>query len=132
GSPESSSVVSFDVPRGLLQPGANLVTFEASQRHRTDCSISSTYELWSEIDPAKTYLSFVGQDATKLSSADAIRAIGVDDAGRTQFNMLVPALAQPGTTRPLLRLSQGLSMLSGMPNETFSFSTDGLPPSGPG
>ncbi|MDK4738151.1 cellulose biosynthesis cyclic di-GMP-binding regulatory protein BcsB [Rhizobium sp. CNPSo 3464] len=132
GSPDSASSISFDIPRGLLQPGANLVTFEATQRHRTDCNIQSTYELWSDIDPAKTYLSFSEQDAQRLSSTDAIRAIGVDGAGKTEFNLVVPALAQPGTTKPLMRLAQGLSLLSGMPNETFSFSTDTLPPPGPG
>ncbi|PST62300.1 cellulose synthase BcsB subunit [Rhizobium sp. SEMIA4064] len=132
GSPDNASSISFDIPRGLLQPGANLVTFEATQRHRTDCNIQSTYELWSDIDPAKTYLSFGEQAAQRLSSTDAIRAIGVDGAGKTEFNLVVPALAQPGTTKPLLRLAQGLSLLSGMPNETFSFSTDSLPPPGPG
>ncbi len=132
GSSDNESDVSFDVPRGLLQPGANLLTFEVTQRHRTDCDIPSTYELWSDIDPAKTYLSFAGSEAEKLSTTDAIRAIGVDEAGRTQFNLVVPALAQPGTTKPLMRLAQGLALLSGMPNETFSFSGDTLPPAGPG
>lgn len=132
GSPDSPSTISFDVPRGLLQPGANVVTFEATQRHRTDCDIQSTYELWSDIDPAGTYLSFAEEDAQKLSSTDAIRAIGVDGAGKTEFNLVVPALAQPGTTKPLLRLAQGLSILSGMPNETFSFGTESLPPPAPG
>lgn len=132
GSPDSQSSVSFDVPRGLLQPGANLLTFETNQRHRTDCSIQSTYELWSNIDPSQTYFSFAGQDAAKLSSTDAIRAIGVDGAGKTEFDLLVPALEQPGTTKPLLRLTQGLSVLSGMPNQTFSFSTDRVPAGGAG
>jgi len=132
GSPDSVSDVSFDIPRGLLQPGANLLTFEATQRHRTDCDIQSTYELWSDVDPEKTYLSFTGREAEKLSTTDAIRAIGVDGAGKTQYNIVVPALAQPGTTKPLLRLAQGLSLLSGMPNETFSFGTDGVPAAGPG
>ncbi|MBM7046484.1 cellulose biosynthesis cyclic di-GMP-binding regulatory protein BcsB [Rhizobium lusitanum] len=132
GSPDSVSDVSFDIPRGLLQPGANLLTFEATQRHRTDCDIQSTYELWSDVDPEKTYLSFTGREAEKLSTTDAIRAIGVDGAGKTQYNIVVPALAQPGTTKPLLRLAQGLSLLSGMPNETFSFGTDAIPPAGPG
>ncbi|RUM21198.1 cellulose biosynthesis cyclic di-GMP-binding regulatory protein BcsB [Rhizobium vallis] len=132
GSPDGSSAVKFEVPSGLLQPGANLVTFEADQRHRTDCSIQSTYELWSNIDPAGTYLSFAGSDAAQLSSADAIRAIGVDGAGKTEFDIVVPALEQPGTTGPLLRLSQGLSVLSSMPNQIFAFSTDSLPTAGPG
>ncbi|TAX76073.1 cellulose biosynthesis cyclic di-GMP-binding regulatory protein BcsB [Rhizobium ruizarguesonis] len=132
GSPYGPSTVTFEVPPGLLQPGANLVTFEADQRHRTDCSIQSTYELWSNIDPAGTYLSFAGRDAAPLASADAIRAIGVDGAGKTEFDIVVPALEQPGTTKPLLRLAQGLSVLSSMPNQIFAFSTASLPAGGPG
>lgn len=132
GSPDGSSMVTFQVPVGLLQPGANLVTFEVNQRHRTDCNIQSTYELWSNIDPAGTYLSFAGKDVAQLSSADAIRAIGVDGAGKTEFDIAVPALEQPGTTKPLLRLTQGLSVLSGMPNQIFAFSSGSLPAAGPG
>ncbi|MFS8144632.1 cellulose biosynthesis cyclic di-GMP-binding regulatory protein BcsB [Rhizobium sp. BR 249] len=132
GSPDGSTAVTFEIPSGLLQPGANLVTFEAVQRHRTDCSIQSTYELWSNIDPAGTYLSFAGKDAAQLSSADAIRAIGVDSGGKTEFDIVVPALEQPGTTKPLLRLAQGLSVLSSMPNQVFAFATDSLPAAGPG
>ncbi|MGR9142071.1 cellulose biosynthesis cyclic di-GMP-binding regulatory protein BcsB [Rhizobium leguminosarum] len=132
GSPDGPSTVTFEVPTGLLQPGANLVTFEAGQRHRTDCSIQSTYELWSNIDPAGTYLSFAGMDVAQLASADAIRAIGVDGAGKTEFDIVVPALEQPGTTKPLLRLAQGLSVLSSMPNQIFAFSTASLPAAGPG
>ncbi|SCB60072.1 cellulose synthase subunit [Rhizobium aethiopicum] len=131
-SADGTSAVTFEVPSGLLQPGANLVTFQAEQRHRTDCSIQSTYELWSNIDPAGTYLSFAGGNAAELSSADAIRAIGVDGAGRTEFDIVVPALEQPGTTMPLLRLAQGLSVLSSMPNQVFAFSTTSLPAAGPG
>lgn len=132
GSPDGPTAVTFEIPSGLLQPGANLVTFEAVQRHRTDCSIQSTYELWSNIDPAGTYLSFAGKDAAQLSSADAIRAIGVDSAGKTEFDIVVPALEQPGTTKPLLRLAQGLSVLSSMPTQVFAFASDSLPAAGPG
>ena len=132
GSSDNESDISFDIPRGLLQPGANLLTFEATQRHRVDCDIASTYELWSDIDPARTYLSFAGRDAEKLSTTDAIRAIGVDGIGKTQFNLVVPALAQPETTKPILHLAQGLALLSGMPNQAFSFDTDALPAPGPG
>ncbi|WP_245306945.1 MULTISPECIES: cellulose biosynthesis cyclic di-GMP-binding regulatory protein BcsB [unclassified Rhizobium] len=131
-SSDAPSNVTFDVPPGLLQPGANLFAIEAIQRHRTDCTIQSTYELWTDIDPAKTYLAFDGQEAGRFSSTDAIRAIGVDETGRTQINFVVPALEQPGTTKPLLRLAQGLAVLSGMPNETFSFTTDALPQTGAG
>jgi hypothetical protein len=132
GSPDGPTNVSFPVPPRLLQPGANLLTIEATHRHRTDCTVQSTYELWTDIAPSETFLKFAGQEAAKFSSTDAIRAVGVDGAGGTEFNFAVPALEQPGTTKPLLRLAQGLSVLSGMPNQTFSFTTDSLPASSPG
>ncbi|MGO7917483.1 hypothetical protein ACC702_39805, partial [Rhizobium ruizarguesonis] len=53
-------------------------------------------------------------------------------AGKTEFDIVVPALEQPGTTKPLLRLAQGLSVLSSMPNQIFAFSTASLPAGGPG
>lgn len=132
GSSDAPTSVSFDVPTGLLQPGANLLTFEATQRHRTDCTVQSTYELWTDIDPAKTYLSFSGPGVADFSNTDAIRAIGVDEAGRTRFNLVVPALEQPGTTKPLLRLAQGLAVLSGMPNTALSFTSGTMPQDGAG
>jgi hypothetical protein len=131
-SADNPSELSFDIPANLLQPGSNLIGFGAEQRHRTDCNIESTYELWTDIDPKRTYLSFGGSAAATSTSADGVRAIGVDEKGETEFDFVVPALAQPGTTKPLLRLSQGLAVLSGMPNQSFSFQTRGLPEMAPG
>ncbi|MGE7370586.1 cellulose biosynthesis cyclic di-GMP-binding regulatory protein BcsB [Neorhizobium sp. NPDC001467] len=124
--------ISFAVPPGLLQQGVNTISLRAEQRHRTDCSIASTYELWSNIDPARTYLDFNSPLARRLSSTDAIRAVGVDEAGMTTFNMVVPSLDQPGTLKPILRLTQGLAILSGMPSQRFDFQTDRLAASASG
>ncbi len=85
GSPDSPSAVSFEVPPGLLQPGANLITFEANQRHRTDCSIDSTYELWSNIDPAGTYLSFAGRDAGFPARMRSAPSASMGPAGRNSI-----------------------------------------------
>jgi hypothetical protein len=131
-SPDHTSELSFDIPANLLQPGSNLIGFQAEQRHRTDCSVESTYELWADVDPSRTYLSFGGSGVATFSSADGVRAIGVNEKGATEFNFVVPSLAQPDTTKPLMRLSQGLAVLSGMPNQSFSFQTVGLPEMAPG
>lgn len=47
------------VPPGVLSAGFNSVRFVASQRHRVDCSVAATYELWTEI--ATNQSGFVGQ-----------------------------------------------------------------------
>ncbi|QRM57703.1 cellulose biosynthesis cyclic di-GMP-binding regulatory protein BcsB [Sinorhizobium sp. BG8] len=130
-SSDKVSQRSYDIPKGLLRPGSNKITFRAEHRHRTDCSIQSTYDLWSEIIPAQSYISFDPNSPPSLSSIDDVRAIGVNERGQTQFNVVVPKLEQPSTAAPLLRLTQGLAMLASMPNQSFSFSTD-LPIATPG
>lgn len=42
--------VAFDVPPGLLARGVNAVRVGVVQRHRVDCSVAASYELWTQID----------------------------------------------------------------------------------
>ncbi|GEO87011.1 MULTISPECIES: cellulose biosynthesis cyclic di-GMP-binding regulatory protein BcsB [Alphaproteobacteria] len=132
GSPDAVSTIPFTIPPNLLQPGTNLLTLQSDLRHRTDCSIDSTYELWANVDATATYLSFDTADKFALPGTDAIRAVGLDQTGATQFDLVVPALEQSGTTQPLLRLVQGLALLSGMPGQRYSFTTASTPPDGQG
>ncbi|AWN34409.1 cellulose biosynthesis cyclic di-GMP-binding regulatory protein BcsB [Methylobacterium radiodurans] len=55
-APGAVKVVEFAIPEGLLKAGYNAVTLGASQRHRVDCSIEATYELWTQIDPSRSGL----------------------------------------------------------------------------
>lgn len=120
GSAEGVAEFNLTVPKGLLKPGANLVRLSASQRHRTDCSVQSTYELWSNISAEKTYLDFDGSRAGIFNGIDDIRAAGVDEKGLTQFNLVVPAMERPAATLPLMRLAQGLAVLANMPSQSVT------------
>ncbi|MEK1933913.1 MAG: cellulose biosynthesis cyclic di-GMP-binding regulatory protein BcsB [Pararhizobium sp.] len=131
-SADTVSDLSFNLPKDLLKPGSNLIRLRADQRHRTDCTIESTYQLWSNVDAERTYLNFSGSDAQGLESLDDIRAIGVDDSGLTRFNFVVPALEQPSATIPLMRLAQGLAVFADMPNQSFTFNTHGMARTKPG
>lgn len=123
-SAEGISELNLTIPKGLLKPGSNLVRLRAEQRHRTDCTIQSTYELWTNINSEKTYLNFDGNVANILSDTlDDIRAIGADEQGLTQFNLVVPALERPSATSPLMRLSQGLAVLANMPSQSITIET---------
>lgn len=119
--------VMVDVPAGLLRSGANTFSIRAQQRHRTDCTIESTYELWTNIDPAKTYLAFDLQAATgsqayaaRFAGNEDIASIGVNAKGNTQFHIVAPALGNGSNGTSLLDLSQALAILGGMPNQSFS------------
>jgi hypothetical protein len=119
-SAEGVSELSLAVPEGLLKPGANLIRLRATQRHRTDCTIQSTYELWSNIKSENTYLNFDGRAASLLAAIDDIRAVGFDDKGLTQFNLVAPGLERPSSSGPLMRLAQGLAVLANMPSQSVT------------
>lgn len=120
-SPDQISDRVLDIPAGVLKAGINFVRFRADQRHRTDCTIESTFELWTDIDPQRTFLTFGASGTNRLSRLDDIRAVGVDEEGNTRFRLIVPALDQLGATDMLMRLTQGLALMGGMPNQSFTF-----------
>ncbi|TNB49209.1 cellulose biosynthesis cyclic di-GMP-binding regulatory protein BcsB [Martelella lutilitoris] len=121
-SSERKSDMRFDVPDGVLKPGYNIVSFKVKQRHRTDCDLESTYDLWTDIDPERTFLMFDNPDAGLMSTTDDIRAVGVDALGRTQFHIVAPGLSDTIAADPLLELAQGLALLADMPNTYFTYS----------
>ncbi len=116
--------VLVDIPAGLLRTGANTLTISAHQRHRTDCTIESTYDLWTNLDPAKTYLAFDLSDnrnkTERFIGSEDIIAIGVNSEGNTHFHIVAPALDNSEHGTSLLNLSQALAILGGMPNQSFS------------
>ncbi|MFB9950127.1 cellulose biosynthesis cyclic di-GMP-binding regulatory protein BcsB [Rhizobium puerariae] len=120
-SPDRASDRVVDIPAGALKAGVNLIRFRADQRHRTDCTIESTFELWTDIDPRRTFLSFATAGMNRFSRLDDIRAVGADNEGNTRFRLIVPALDQLGATDVLMRLAQGLALMGGMPNQSFTF-----------
>lgn len=124
--------VKVAVPAGLLQPGGNRIRMLAVQRHRTDCDIRSTYDLWTEIDPAQTFLLVDGHRTTPDSIQESVRAIGVDATGHSQFQIWMPALGQTNAASAVLRLSQGLALMAAMPNLSFHFSATDTPTPGRG
>nr|WP_281354596.1 cellulose biosynthesis cyclic di-GMP-binding regulatory protein BcsB [Aurantimonas aggregata] len=131
-SPEGVKQLKATIPAGLLLPGANDVRFATSLRHRTDCTISSTYEIWADIDPAQTYIEFAAADASQLRRTEDIGAVGADALGRTRFHIYVP----PGDISPvadtIIRLSEGLALLASMPNQTIDVVRDVVPVPGDG
>lgn len=48
--------LAFDLPAGTLARGFNRIDIAVAQRHRVDCAVPATYELWTQIDPETTGL----------------------------------------------------------------------------
>ncbi len=120
-APAGAKSVRWTIPAGLLRPGKNDFELVASHRHRTDCDIRSTYDLWTEIDGSGSFIEFAPSLKPGNSAAEAIQTLGPDPEGRTEFQMIVPSIGPLEELEPLLRLSQGLAVMSGMPNPQFAY-----------
>jgi hypothetical protein len=131
-SSDSPSDMVVSIPANVLHAGLNDIVMSAVQRHRTDCTVESTYELWTQIETGKTYLSFDGPDAGRWKRIEDVRAIGVNENGATAFNLIVPSMGQTISTSPAVRLGESLALMANMPNQSFNVSEAGAPASKPG
>ena len=122
-SPDAEGNVTMTIPPGALQAGANMVSLGVQQRHRTDCTIQSTYDLWTEVSPSSTYISFNTDVGSQFDIIDDIQATGADPAGLTAIEIVAPGLANPVSAQPLLKLAQALALRTQMPNQSITFRT---------
>ena len=131
-APDGVVDISTALPADVLRPGANTIRFETDLRHRTDCTIQSTYDLWVDIDPEKTFFSFQNEDAALLRRLDDVRAIGLDAKAKTAFNIVVPGGDIGPASAPLIRLSESLALIANMPNQRIAVTQQSLPDSADG
>lgn len=124
--------VETPIQRGVLRPGANLIRIDVVQRHRTDCAVSATYELWTEINNENTGISFTGGRPPLSGGLDDLAAVGVDQYGITPIRIVTPGPIEGGGSTRVLRAVQGLAVRGQYPNPaiTMGESTSGPTPKG--
>jgi len=115
-SPQSSQIIRATIPAGLLRAGANRVDISTVSRHRTDCSIASTYELWTQIDPASAVIRFEGANLDRLTRLDEIAAIGFDSTGLTTVRLYAPGIARPDVSAAAMELVQEIALALRVPS----------------
>ena len=106
-SPNAVKTVLFEVPPGLLVTGWNAVELEVSQRHRVDCGMASTYELWTQINAART--GFVGAPP-QLATISDLPALPTDEGGATRLHLLLPKDPSPVDLGRAVRLIEQVSL----------------------
>lgn len=133
-SSDGFTTASADIPANALQPGANVVRFQAIQRHRTDCSIQSTYELWTDIDSEATRLSFPGAVRSDLApqTLEDLPAVGYDAAGRTTIHIVTSRAEDTALATAIVKLSQALALFGRYPNPSVVVSEGKGEPDGIG
>ncbi|PWB95534.1 cellulose biosynthesis cyclic di-GMP-binding regulatory protein BcsB [Methylosinus sporium] len=99
----------FDIPPGVMRPGFNSVRIATSQRHRVDCSLEATYELWTQIDPTETGLVLPEDDPGVVSLSD-LGALPPDEQGALPIRAVLGANAKPLEIERMLRAAQAISL----------------------
>jgi hypothetical protein len=112
----------------LLRPGLNQVRLRAVQRHRVDCSMEATYELWTEIDP---HLSgFRPYRANRPNDFANLRTIGRNDDGLTDLRLVLPENAGAEALNRAAPLVQTMALA--LNRDDILVSVAETPGSGPG
>ncbi len=88
-SPSDPEAQSFPVSPAFLRVGTNQMELRAIQRHRVDCSMEATYELWTDIDHAAS--GFRPRSPSTFTSFSQLRGIGRTNQGLTDLRLIVPA-----------------------------------------
>ena len=105
--------VDVELPRGLLEPGYNAVRVSVEQRHRVDCSLEATYELWTQLDPAQSGLAFPGLADQPIVSLDDLAALSPDASGAVPIRAILQKNADPATIDLTMRAIQAVALRGG-------------------
>lgn len=122
-SSETVATRHVPVPADLLRPGRNEIGFSAVHRHRTDCSLESTFELWTELAAGDTFLAFADATAGELTSQDELSAVGGNANGKSRIAIVAPSLARLDIASDVMRLAQALSRHINTPDIEISVET---------
>ncbi len=107
---QSVKTVVFDIPPGLMRAGFNSIRITAEQRHRVDCSLEATQELWTQIDPTQTGLILDEADAT-IDAISDLGALPADAQGALPIRAVTPANPTSRDIERLLRVVQLISII---------------------
>ncbi|QKV18520.1 cellulose biosynthesis cyclic di-GMP-binding regulatory protein BcsB [Oricola thermophila] len=121
--------IELPVKPGIIQPGFNAVTFLVDQFHRVDCSVVATYELWTQIDPARSGFAFSATPGNRSDFAD-LAAVARAVNGRTAIRAVLPDGAAAWTASLLAETIQAVSVAAHYDQPHVEFAEDAG--SGPG
>ncbi|KQQ20440.1 cellulose synthase [Methylobacterium sp. Leaf123] len=117
-APGAVKVVEFAIPDGVLKAGYNAVTLTASQRHRVDCAIDATYELWTQIDPSRSGLVIAPAADLDLKS---LAALEPDESGALPMGVLLNEKPTLPRLERMIGAVQALAVVSRIARPAVSF-----------
>jgi len=103
------AVLNVGVPLGVLQAGFNSVRISIRQTHRVDCSINSTYELWTQLLPEQSALHFAGASG-EIRTPRELAAVNPGRDGTTLIRVRQLGASEPTDLNQASRAVQAAVM----------------------
>lgn len=128
-APQGLRRIAFAIPVDLLKPGFNEVALVIEQRHRVDCSVAATYELWTRIDPAETGLELPA-DAAALADLVDLPAVAPRPDGTVPIHVVLSGRTNPAHLGRLVRATQALALRGRMQQPLVDFAQNAGEPYG--
>ncbi|MEN3793059.1 cellulose biosynthesis cyclic di-GMP-binding regulatory protein BcsB [Fulvimarina sp. MAC3] len=105
------------LPARALKSGWNRVELDVEHRHRVDCSIASTYELWTRIDNHASGFQFAAKDRPSL---DHLPLLPLDERG-TLVLRVHSTSTQPDAVETIYATAARLARAAGAPAARVEF-----------
>lgn len=118
-APGAVKMVEFAVPDGNLRPGYNAIEFTAHQRHRVDCSVDATYELWTQIDASRTGL-LVPAAGADLNLA-TLAALEPNETGALPLRLMVHEKPGLGRLQRMVEAVQAVALVGRLARPAVEF-----------
>ncbi len=109
----AEAITILTIPPGVVMPGYNSVRLIATQRHRVDCSVRATYELWSAISLSRS--GFVGLQTTPaLRRLTDLPALAASGAERTPIRVRLAATTDTAMLDLAMRMANAIVLAAGI------------------
>ncbi|WP_230533050.1 cellulose biosynthesis cyclic di-GMP-binding regulatory protein BcsB [Microvirga roseola] len=115
--------LSLAIPPGLLEPGFNAVRVSVRQTHRVDCSVESTYELWTRVLTEQSDLVFTGARGEIRQLRD-LPAVKPDRNGLTPIRIRIPGGLESASIERASRAAQAVVLLGRYSNPVVEIDPD--------
>ena len=123
-SPANVKPIEFDIPPDVLKRGFNAVKISVEQRHRVDCSLDATYELFTQILPATSgFLVGDEADRSQIDLSD-LAALRPRTDGALPVEVVLEGRMKPQRVDRVLLAAQAIAMIGQFQMPVVYFGAD--------
>lgn len=111
GAGDRNGPVSIPIEQGTLVAGQNTLRLLIKHRHRVDCSLAATHELWTQIDPKRSGFRYQAHTPT-ISDINTMAAVRRRSDGTLPIRLILQNGSDPTTIAGAIQLAQRFALVA--------------------